>query len=134
MEERIVSCRIGGKEYPLCLTMRATKAVTEKFGGVAEVGEKMKNASVAEALDLVLWLLALLLREGCALRSLLHPEEPSRSAPGAEELELLLTPGDLLGLKELLLRTMAVGMGREVASEPGKNRSAGQTEAASLPG
>lgn len=134
MEERIVTCTIAGKEYPLALTMRATKAITEKFGGVAELGEQLRKLSMTEALELVLWLLELLMREGAALRALLHPEEERLQLPGAEALEVLLAPGELLGLKDALFHVMAVGMGREIVSEPGKNPEAGKTTGGSLPG
>ncbi len=134
MEEKIVTCRIGGKEYPMCLSMRATKEITEKFGGVAEAGELLSSlrGNIAQALELVLWLLGVLLRDGAALMNLLHPEETPIAPPPGELLELL-PPGELMGLRDQLFLCMAVGMGREVESEPGKNREAGQTED-SLPG
>lgn len=135
MEEKIVTCQICGKEYPMCLTTRATKEITEKFGSVEEAGALIANlqGNIGQALALALWLLGVLLRDGAALRNLLHPEEAPISPPPGELLELL-PPGELIGLRDQIFLAMAVGMGREVESEPEKNREAGQTGADSLPG
>ena len=135
MEERSVPCRVAGKDYPMALTLRATKAITERFGDLSELGEKLQNAPFGEQLDLVTWLLALLIREGCALHGYQHPEEAQISAPDEELLTVLLTPGDLTGMKPVIFRCITVGMGREVQTEDdGKNPEAGQETASSLPG
>lgn len=137
MDERSVPCLIAGKEYPLCLTMRATKAVVERYGGLAEVGDALKAQAIGQQLDELFWLLSLLLREGCDLYNYLHQEcELPLTPPPPEILELVLTPGDMVGMRSTMLRCMALGMGRDVPTEDddAKNPEAGQDPESSSPG
>ena len=138
MEERSVPCRVAGKEYPMALTVRATKAITARYGELGGLGDALRSYAVEKQLDEVLWLLELLLREGCAQRSYLHPEVEALTPPPAEVLEIVFTPGDMVELREKLFRCLALGMGREVPTEPtendGKNLEAGQETTASSPG
>ena len=136
MDERSVPCRIAGKEYPMCLTMRATKAVVERYGGLEEVSDALLAKALGQQLDELFWLLSLLLREGCALDNYLHPERQEQlTPPPPETLELVLTPGDMVDMRSTMFLCMAKGMGREVATEDdAKNREAGQDPESSLPG
>ena len=135
MEERSVPCRVAGKDYPMALTLRATKAITERFGDLEALGDKLRTAPFGEQLDMVLWLLSLLMAEGCAQENFLHPEQPQLTPPTQELLELFFTPGDLVGLRDVIFRCMTVGLGREVQTEDdGKNPEAGQETASSLLG
>lgn len=135
MEERTVICRVAGKEYPMALTLRATKAITERFGDLSELGDKLRAAGIAEQLDMVVWLLSLLIREGCDLWRYLHPEADTPGAPDEELLSVLLTPGDLVGMRTVIFHCLAVGMGRDVPIEDdGKNPEAGPETANSSPG
>lgn len=137
MDERSVPCLIAGREYPMCLTMRATKAVVERYGGLAEVGDALKAQTIGQQLDALFWLLSLLLREGCELDNYLHPERQEQLTPPPPEiLELVLTPGDMIGLRSTMFRCMALGMGREVPTEDddAKNPEAGQDPESSSPG
>ena len=134
MEDRIVTCRIAGREFPMCLTMRATKAITKRFGGVSELADNLRGMSLEDQLGAVLWLLALLLREGCALDAYLR-DRPQEIPPDEETLELLITPGDLVQLRQTIFHCMAVGLGREVPTEDDrKNPEAGPETTASSPG
>lgn len=135
MDERIVTCRLAGREYPMALTLRATKAVTERYGDLGELGEKLRAAGLAEQLDMVVWLLSLLIREGCDLQRYLRPEASTPTAPDEELLSVLLTPGDLVGMRTAIFHCLAVGMGRDVPTEDdGKNPAAGSETGNSSPG
>lgn len=138
MEERCVPCQVAGKEYPMCMNVRATKAITARYGELRGLGDALRSYAVEKQFDEVLWLLELLLREGCALENYLHPDGEALTPPPAEVLEIVFTPGDLVELKTVIFRCLALGMGREVPTEPteddGKNREAGQETTASSPG
>ena len=135
MDDRTVTCRLAGRDYPMALTLRATKTITERFGDLGELGEKLRAAGLAEQLDMVVWLLTLLIREGCDLWRYLHPEASTPGAPDEELLSVLLTPGDLVGMKTVIFHCLAVGMGREVPTEDdGKNPAAGLTTENTSPG
>lgn len=135
MDQRIVTCRVAGKEYPMALTLRATAAITDRFGELAELGEKLQTAPFGEQLDMVLWLLARLMTDGCDLQRYQYPDRDTPAAPDEALLSLLLTPGDLAEMKSLVLRCMTVGLNREVPTEDdGKNPEAGQETKTSMPG
>ena len=44
MDERAVSINIGGKDYELILTTKATKAIAGRYGGLENLGEKLMKS------------------------------------------------------------------------------------------
>ena len=59
--ERSASINIGGREYELVLTTRATKEIAHRYGGLENLGEKlMKSENFEMALDEIVWLITLL--------------------------------------------------------------------------
>jgi Mg/Co/Ni transporter MgtE len=60
-KERSASINIGGQEYELILTTRATKEIAHRYGGLENLGEKlMKSENFEMALDEIVWLITLL--------------------------------------------------------------------------
>ena len=59
MDERTAMVTIGGVEYEMLLTTRATKQIAGRYGGLENLGEKLMKAENFEmALDeICLWLL-----------------------------------------------------------------------------
>ena len=41
MDERTAIVNIGGQEYEMLLTTRATKAIAGRYGGLENLGEKL---------------------------------------------------------------------------------------------
>ena len=61
MDERTANVNIGGQEYEMLLTTRATKAIAGRYGGLENLGEKlMKTENFEMALDEIVWLITLL--------------------------------------------------------------------------
>ena len=53
MDERAVSINIGGKDYELILTTKATKAIAGRYGGLENLGEKlMKSENLTKSCGL----------------------------------------------------------------------------------
>ena len=51
-KERSAAITIGGKEYELVLTTRATKEIAGRYGGLENLGDKlMKSENFEMALD-----------------------------------------------------------------------------------
>lgn len=125
---------VAGKEYPMCLTVEALAAISTKYGELGDLGDSLRAMPPVKQFNEVLWLVALLLREGCARETILHPEAPI-TAPGEAALAVLFTPGELADLRAAIFRCMAVGMGREIPTEEdGKNGEAGPEPVSSMPG
>ena len=71
--ERTASISIGGDEYVLLLTTKATKEIAGRYGGLENLGDKlMKSENVEMALSEIVWLITLL----CNQPILVHPSRP----------------------------------------------------------
>ncbi|WP_418791767.1 hypothetical protein [Phosphitispora sp. TUW77] len=115
--ERSSAINIGGKEYELVLTTRATKAIASRYGGLENLGEKlMKSENFEMALDEIVWLITLLANQSILIRNL-----KNKNAPGEllteEEVELLTSPLDLAAYKNAITEAMFKGTKRDVESE-----------------
>ena len=125
--ERAASITIAGKEYQLILTTRATKEIAKRYGGLANLGDKlMKTENFELALDELIWLIALLANQSILIHNFQHPEDKQEPLT-EEEIELLTTPTDLAEYKDAIMDSMLRGTKRYVESEPQpeKNASAG---------
>ena len=59
--ERSSLITIGGEQYEMVLTTRATKAISTRYGGLDNLGDKlMKSENMEMALDEIIWLITLL--------------------------------------------------------------------------
>ena len=125
--ERAALIMIGGKEYELVLTTRATKEIAKRYGGLAILGDKlMKAENFENALDELIWLIALLANQSILIHNYQHPEE-KRDQLTVETIELLTSPLELAAYKDAIMESMFRGTKRFVESEPEpeKNASAG---------
>lgn len=121
--ERAAVIRIGGTEYELLLTTRATKEIAKRYGGLADLGEKlMKTENFEMALDEVVWLIALLANQSVMVHNLYHPED-ARPLLTEEAVELLTTPFELASYRAAIMDAMYNGTRREVQSEPQKSKN-----------
>ncbi len=87
-DDRSTAITIGGEEYRLILTTRATKAIGKKYGGLGKLGDKLiKEKDFELALDEIIWLITLLANQSIEIHNLLHKgsskERGSASAPKA---------------------------------------------------
>ena len=117
MDERTAMVTIGGVEYEMLLTTRATKE---------NLGEKLMKAENFEmALDEIVWLITLLCNQPILVHNLKHPEDKKPELT-ADEVELLTSPMELTDYKDAIMEAMYRGTKRNVESEPeGKNTVAG---------
>ena len=71
MDERTATVNIGGQEYEMLLTTRATKAIAGRYGGLENLGEKLMKAENFEmALDEIVWLITLLCNQPILVHNL----------------------------------------------------------------
>jgi len=124
MDERSATINIGGQEYELLLTTRATKDIAKRYGGLENLGEKlMKSENFELALDEIVWLITLLANQPIAIHNLWHPEDAKK--PLTEEaVELLTSPLDLAQYKNALSEAMLKGTARNILSETDETKNA----------
>ena len=123
MDDRSATITLGGEDYELVLTTRATKEISKRYGGLDTLGERlMQSDDVATALDEIVWLITLLANQSRMLHNLqnLKDQKPLLTE---EMVELLTAPSDFVDYKEAIALAMNRGTKRNVESEddPQKN-------------
>ena len=126
MEDRSAAITVGGEQYQLVLTTRATKEIAKRYGGLEDLGEKlMKSENFEMALDEIIWLIVLLANQSVLIHNLQNAEK--RELLTEEAVELLTSPLDLADYKNAIMEAMMKGTKRYVESEeePSKNIQVG---------
>ncbi|MDI6618006.1 MAG: hypothetical protein QME45_04930 [Clostridiales bacterium] len=115
--ERSAVIKIGGKDYDLILTTRATKEIARRCGGLENLGEKlMKSENFEMALDEIIWLITLLANQSILIHNLKNKDAP-QDLLTEEDVELLTSPLDLAAYKNAITEAMFKGTARNVESE-----------------
>lgn len=126
-KDRSAAISIGDVEYQMVLTTRATKEIAKRYGGLADLGDKlMKAENVEMALEEVIWLITLLANQSLLIHNLQNPKG-KKELLTEEMVELLTSPLELAAYKDAILEAMLKGSMRNVESEdePVKNAEAG---------
>ena len=96
-KERSAAITIGGMEYELVLTTRATKEIAGRYGGLEDLGDRlMKSENFEMALDEIIWLITLLANQSVLIHNLQHPEDKKEPLT-QDAVELLTSPFELAG-------------------------------------
>ena len=121
--DRCSFVNIGGTEYEMVLTTKATKEIAGRYGGIENLGDKlMKSENFEMALGEIIWLIALLSNQSILIHNLKNPTE-KKELLTEEMLELLSSPVDLADYKTAIMEAMFKGTKRNIESEiePTKN-------------
>ena len=117
MDDRSAVVTIGGKEYEMLLTTKATKEIAGRYGGLENLGDKlMKSENFEGALDEIIWLITLLCNQSILVHNLKNPEDKKPELT-TDEVELLTSPLELMDYKEAIMEAMYRGTKRNVESE-----------------
>jgi hypothetical protein len=117
---------IGGEEYELLLTTRATKEIAGRYGGLENLGDRlMSSDNFEEALGEIIWLITLLANQSILIHNIRHKDDP-KALLTEDEVEILTTPHDLTEYKSAITEALFKGTQRNVESEnDSKNATAG---------
>lgn len=114
--ERSSLITIGGEQYEMILTTRATKAIFNRYGGLDNLGDKlMKSENMEMALDEIIWLITLLCNQSIEIHNLRNSEK--KPLLTEETVELLTSPGEIAEYKDAITEAMLKGTKRNVVSE-----------------
>lgn len=117
IEDRASVIQIGGEEYTLLLTTKATKEVAGRYGGLENLGDHlMKSENFEMAIGEVVWLITLLANQSILIHSLKHKDAP-RDLLTEEMVELLTVPADLATYKSAIMDALLKGTKRNIESE-----------------
>ena len=115
--ERTATIAIGGEEYSLVLTTRATKQIAGRYGGLENLGDKlMKSENFEMAINEIVWLITLLANQSIMIHNLRNSDN-KRELLTEEVVELLTTPVDLASYKEAITEALQKGTKRNIISE-----------------
>ena len=115
--DRTAMITIGGEEYNLDLTTRATKQIAGRYGGLENLGDKlMKSENFEMAIGEIVWLITLLANQSLLIHNLKHRDAP-RELLTEEDVELLTTPADLATYKAAITEALYKGTKRNIVSE-----------------
>ena len=116
-EDRASVIQIGGEEYTLLLTTKATKEVAGRYGGLEKLGDQlMKSENFEMAIGEVVWLITLLANQSILIHNLKHKDSP-RELLTEEMVELLTVPADLATYKNAIMDALLKGTKRNIESE-----------------
>ena len=114
--DRCSQILIGGTEYTLVLTTKATKEIAKRYGGLSNLGDKlMKSENFEEALDEIVWLITLLANQGIMIDNLQNGDK--KPLLTEENVELLTSPLELATYKTAITEAMFKGTKRNIESE-----------------
>jgi hypothetical protein len=115
--DRSAIINIGGKEYEMLLTTKATKEIARRYGGLSNLGEKlMKSENFEMALDEIVWLITLLANQSVLIHNLQNPAE-KQELQTEEAVEMLTSPLELGEYKNAIMDAMHKGTKRHIESK-----------------
>ena len=95
--ERSSLITIGGEQYEMVLTTRATKAISTRYGGLDNLGDKLMKSENMEIYNL--------------------RNSDKKPLLTEETVELLTSPGELAEYKDAITEAMLKGTKRNIESE-----------------
>lgn len=116
-KERSAMITVGGEEYELILTTKATKEIAGRYGGLENLGEKlMKSENFEMAIGEIVWLITLMANQSILIHNLKNKDN-QRDLLTEDIVELLTSPLDLAGYKAAITEALYKGTKRNVVSE-----------------
>jgi len=117
IDERKAVINVGGEDYELLLTTRATKEIAGRYGGLENLGDHlMKSENFEMAIGEIVWLISLLANQSILVHNLKHKDSPKELLT-EEMVELLTVPADLATYKSAIMEALLKGTKRNVESE-----------------
>ena len=116
-EDRASVINIGGEEYTLLLSTKATKEIAGRYGGLENLGDHlMKSENFEMAIGEIVWLITLLANQSILVHNLRNKDN-KRELLTEEMVELLTVPADLAAYKTAIMDALLKGTKRNIESE-----------------
>jgi len=106
--------KIRGKVYPAVFNVAALKEVGARYGGIKELGEKLRE-DYGKAIEGFSWIIALLIKHGIALKN--FEEGTNDQALTQEQVELLMSPGEMFKQQGAIVEIINAGMNMGTGTE-----------------
>jgi len=116
-EDRASVINVGGEEYTLLLSTKATKEIAGRYGGLENLGDSlMKSENFEMAIGEIVWLITLLANQSILVHNLKNKDD-KRELLTEEMVELLTVPADLATYKSAIMDALLKGTKRYIESE-----------------
>lgn len=120
---RSATVTIGGSEYELVLTTKATRLIAERYGGLDKLGAALETSEdLGQTLTEVIWLITLLANQSVQIHNLTHLDNP-RPQLTEDEVELLTVPADIADYRGAIAEALQRGTRRDILTEPAPKAS-----------
>ena len=117
IDERKAVINVGGEDYELLLTTKATKEIAGRYGGLENLGDHlMKSENFELAIGEIVWLITLLANQSILIHNLRNRDN-KRELLTEEDVELLTSPVDLASYKDAITEALYKGTKRNIVSE-----------------
>ena len=117
MNDRASVINIGGEEYTLLLSTKATKEIAGRYGGLDNLGDHlMKSENFEMAIGEIVWLITLLANQSILVHNLRNKDN-KRELLTEEMVELLTVPAELATYKTAIMDALLKGTKRNIESE-----------------
>ena len=122
-DERGCAIDIGGAEFELILTTRATKEIAKRYGGLQNLGDRLMKAENFElALSEIVWLIALLANQSILIHNFKNPDA-RKEILSEDAVELLTSPFELAAYKAAIVEAIFRGTKRNIESEDAESKN-----------
>lgn len=133
--DRTVHLEIGNRNYPMRFSLGAAKRITEKFGSMDKMMKCMDDED--KAMETVIWIVDLLVRQGCAYKNLFEPDMPAEEMDPVVDgtyipatVEQIEVGIDLVNMRDVMAKifqTMGQGKKQEIEIEEKEKRKNART-------
>ena len=111
---------IGGSEYELVLTTKATRLIAERYGVLENLGAALETSEdLGQTLTEVIWLITLLTNQSVQI----HNRDNPRPQLTEDEVELLTVPADIADYRGAIAEALQRGTRRDILTEPAPKAS-----------
>lgn len=115
-DSRVTYLVLGKEKIPLLLTLKATREIATRYGGLEELGNKMLDSmDLNGMIDEIVWLIVVLANQCILIENLENKTNKPLLTPN--ELELKMDPYDMTSYREAILAALQAGQRQHVQSE-----------------
>ena len=115
-DSRVTYLVLGKEKIPLLLTLKATREIATRYGGLEELGNKMlESMDWTGMIDEIVWLIVVLANQCILIDNLENKTNKPLLTPN--ELELRMDPYEMTSYREAILAALQAGQKQHVQSE-----------------
>ena len=115
-DSRVTYLVLGKEKIPLLLTLKATREIATRYGGLEELGNNMlESMDLNGMIDEIVWLIVVLANQCILIENL--ENKTNKPLLTADELELKMDPYDMTSYREAILAALQAGQRQHVQSE-----------------